>query len=84
MRESLALDYVMSVRKEDSGIGGEKIWYMYRDDFDGNDPIGRDWFLSLIDRYNLKVRHKIRRPRTTDSRHGYKEREYGLILKDSM
>ena len=80
MRESLALDYVMSVRKEDSGIGGEKIWYMYRDDFDGNDPIGRDWFLSLIDRYNLKVRHKIRRPRTTDSRHGLPT--YPNIIKD--
>lgn len=67
----------MSVRKEDSGIGGEIIWYMYRRDFDGNDPIGRDWFFSLIDRYNLKVRHKIRRPCQ------YVSSEYVKLLKDN-
>ena len=43
---------------------------MYRRDFKGNDPIGRDWFADIIDRYNLKVRLKVRKPRTTDSSHG--------------
>ena len=80
IRESLALDYIMSVREKDPGIGGEKIWYMYRCEFYGNNPIGRDWFLCLMDRYNLKVRRKIRKPRTTDSRHGLPT--YPNIIKD--
>lgn len=29
----------MSVREKDPGIGGEKIWYMYRCEFYGNNPI---------------------------------------------
>ncbi len=35
---------------------------MYRRDFQGNDPIGRDWFADIIDRHKLKVRLKIRKP----------------------
>ena len=43
---------------------------MYRRDFDGNDPIGRDQFVDIINEYGLKVRLKVRKPRTTDSTHG--------------
>ena len=80
IRESLALDYIMSIREKDPGIGGKKIWYMYRCEFYGNDPIGRDWFLDLMERCNLRVRRKIRKPRTTDSRHGLPT--YPNIIKD--
>ena len=53
---------------------------MYRRDFQGNDPIGRDWFADIIDRHNLKVRLKIRKPRTTDSSHGLPT--YPNLVKD--
>ena len=43
---------------------------MYRRDFAGNDPIGRDQFVDIINEYGLKVRLKVRKPRTTDSTHG--------------
>ena len=43
---------------------------MYRRDFQGNDPIGRDQFVDIINEYGLKVRLKVRKPRTTDSTHG--------------
>ena len=47
-----------------------KLWYMYSKEFDGNAPLGRDRFETVVDKYGLKVRQKIRKPRTTDSRHG--------------
>ena len=43
---------------------------MYMQEFSGNNPVGRDRFADIIDRYNLKVRLKVRKPRTTDSTHG--------------
>lgn len=64
------MEYIKCIRLKDPGIGGIKLWHMYRRDFKRNDPIGRDWFADIIDRYNLKVRLKVRKPRTTDSSHG--------------
>ena len=68
-QEEFALSYILDVRKKDPGMGGKKLWDMYRRDFTGNYPMGRDRFEKLIDRYNLKVRKRMRKPRTTDSRH---------------
>ncbi len=51
-------------------MGGDKLWRMYMDEFSGNNPVGRDRFADIIDRYNLKVRSRVRKPRTTDSTHG--------------
>lgn len=70
VQEAFVLEYVQNIRKKDPGIGGMKLWYMYRRDFEGNNPIGRDRFIDIITKYNLKVRLKLRKPRTTDSTHG--------------
>lgn len=43
---------------------------MYCKEFNGNAPLGRDRFATVVDKYGLKVRRKVRKPRTTDSRHG--------------
>lgn len=69
-QESFAVEFIHSVRKLDPGIGGRKLWYMYSKEFNGNIPLGRDRFESVINKYGLKVRLKIRKPRTTDSCHG--------------
>ena len=53
---------------------------MYRRDFRWNNPIGRDWFADIINNHNLKVRLKIRKPRTTDSSHGLPT--YPNLIKD--
>lgn len=42
---------------------------MYHKHFEGN-PVGRDRFEDILDKYNLKIRKKRRKTRTTDSRHG--------------
>lgn len=69
-QEEFAVSYINRIRMKDPGIGGLKLWHMYRRDFDGNHPLGRDRFEDVIDKYGLKVRHKVRKPRTTDSTHG--------------
>ena len=60
-----------------SGMLGQD---MYRRDFQGNDPDGRDRFVEVVDRYGLKVRNKTRKPKTTDSSHGLPT--YPNIIKD--
>ena len=79
-QESFAIEYVKRIRSKAPGIGGLKLWYMYRRDFDGNNPVGRDRFAYIIDRYGLKVRNKFRKPKTTDSSHGLPT--YPNIVKD--
>ena len=79
-QEEFALNYILEVRRKDPGIGGIKLWYMYRRDFTGNHPMGRDRFETLIDRYGLKIRKRMRKPRTTDSRHGLPL--YKNLIKD--
>ena len=69
-QEEFALNYILEIRKKDPGLGGEKLWKMYKRDFTGNKPMGRDRFEALVDRYGLKVRKRVRKPRTTDSTHG--------------
>lgn len=69
-REEFVVQYVKSIRKKDPGIGGMKLWYMYQKEFQYDKPVGRDAFMTIIDANGLKVRMKIRKPRTTDSTHG--------------
>jgi putative transposase len=69
-KEEFAVSYIQSVRKKAPGIGGNKLWYMYKRDFEGNKPLGRDKFEDIVNKYDLKVRKKMRKPKTTDSTHG--------------
>ncbi|WP_294081443.1 hypothetical protein [Proteiniphilum sp. UBA5384] len=69
-QEAFAVEFIHSIRKVDSGIGGMKLWYMYSKEFKGNAPLGLDRFETVVDKYGLKVRLKTRKPRTTNSRHG--------------
>jgi len=79
-QRAFALQFIRDIREKDPGIGGVKLWYMYQRDFQGNDPIGRDQFVDIINEYGLKVRLKVRKPRTTDSTHGLPT--YPNIIKD--
>lgn len=68
--ESFALEYIHKIRALDPGIGGMKLWYMYKREFPDIERVGRDKFEDIIHRHGLKVRNKTRKPRTTDSTHG--------------
>ena len=78
--EAFALEYIRGIRSKDPGIGGTKLWHMYRRDFQGNNSVGRDWFAYIINRHDLKVRQKVRKPRTADSSHGFPT--YPNLIKD--
>ena len=79
-QEEFALSYILEIRKKDPGLGGVKLWRMYKRGFTGNKPMGRDRFEALIDRYGLKLKQRIRKPRTTDSTHGLTV--YPNLVKD--
>lgn len=70
LREKMAIDYVLSVRAIDPGIGGKKLHKMYTKELQTEHPIGRDHFLRLLGERGLKLRKRTpKAPRTTDSRH---------------
>jgi putative transposase len=77
---SFAIQFVHEVRGKDPGIGGMKLWYMYRNEFGCVNTLGRDCFEDMIDENGLKVRIRVRRPRTTDSTHGLPT--YPNIIRD--
>jgi transposase InsO family protein len=81
-REEFVLQYIRGVRSKDPGIGGMKLWHMYRKAFGGNLPVGRDRFEDIVDRYGLKVRARVRKPKTTDSTHGLPV--YPNIIRDFL
>lgn len=78
--EEIAVQYIKDIRRKDPGMGGSKIWYMYHNNCPGIKSLGRDHFLCLIDKYGLKVRQRVRKPRTTDSTHGLTT--YPNLIKD--
>ncbi len=79
-REDFALQYIREVRRVDPGMGGTKLWHMYRKEFQCDSPVGRDRFCRIVDEYGLKVRKRLRKPRTTDSTHGLPT--YPNLVKD--
>jgi len=69
-KEEFVVQFIRETRQKDGGIGGRKLWYMYKQRFGETDAVGRDTFETIIDRNGLKVRKKMRKPKTTDSSHG--------------
>lgn len=67
-QSELVVQYVKEVRKQDPGIGGVKLWHMHQKT--SGQIIGRDRFIEILDVQHLKLRRKMRAPRTTDSTHG--------------
>lgn len=67
--EAFVVEYVKEVRRKDPGIGGNKLWQMYRQKFGPDHRVGYNRFYDIIEQYGLKVRKRKRRVSTTDSRH---------------
>lgn len=68
--DGFIVEFVKSVRSRDPGIGGVKLWHMYRREFPPAARVGRDRFMSAVRGSGLCLRSRVRRPRTTDSSHG--------------
>lgn len=69
--ESFVVEFVREVRTKDPGIGGNKLWWMYRNRFGEENSVGYNRFYDILDRYSLKVRKRRHRTRTTDSSHPF-------------
>jgi transposase InsO family protein len=67
--EAFCVEYIKRIREKDRGMGGGKIWQKYRKDFGKEHSVGYNRFYDIIEKYNLKVRKRRRRARTTDSDH---------------
>lgn len=69
VQESFVVEFIKDVRKKDPGIGGNKLWLMYREYFGAENSVGYNRFYDIIEQHGLKVRKRRRRVSTTDSRH---------------
>lgn len=69
--EAFCVEYIRRIRRKDRGIGGGKLWKMYRREFGAEHSVGYNRFYDIIEKYGLKVRKRKRRVRTTDSTHDY-------------
>ena len=70
--EEFVVQFVLEQRAKDPGIGGKKLWHMYKRYFSqGGAPyVGRDKLTEIVTRNHLSLRRRFRKPRTTDSTHG--------------
>ena len=67
--EAFVVEFIKRVRRKDRGIGGGKLWQMYHREFGEEHSVGYNRFYDIIEKYNLKVRRRKRRAKTTDSNH---------------
>ena len=69
--EAFAVEFVEDKRSKDHGIGGTKLWYLYRKEFGVNASLGRDAFLGVLRKFDLNIRIKKKGVSTTNSNHDY-------------
>lgn len=70
-REAFALEKAREIRRQDPGMGCANLWRVYRNEFEGENPLGRDRFVRLLEENGFGLRRRCGgKPRTTDSRHG--------------
>lgn len=78
--EAFVVEFIKRVRQSDRGIGGRKLWLMYKKEFGEEHSVGCNRFYDIMEKYGLKVRKRHRRAKTTDSNHGLPT--YPNMVKD--
>ena len=78
--EAFVVEFIKSIRKRDRGIGGGKLWRMYKKEFGKGHAVGYNRFYDIVEKYGLKVRKRRRRAKTTDSDHDLPT--YPNLVKD--
>ncbi len=74
MQDALVLKLVGEIREELPRCGTDKLHYMLSPAFAGHGiKLGRDGLYRLLGHYGLLVRHRKRKPYTTNSNHHYKK-----------
>ena len=73
LTEEMVVQFIREIRERDPGIGGAKLHAIYQSRFgcDYAYMVGRDKMERIIAKNSLNIRLPRRKPRTTDSSHGY-------------
>ena len=58
--EALGGEFIKSIRERDRGIGGGKLWRMYKNAFGEEHAVGYNRFYDIVEKYGLKVRKRLR------------------------
>ena len=53
--EAFCVEYIRRIRQKDRGIGGGKLWRMYRASFGEEHSVGYNRFYDIIDKYGLII-----------------------------
>lgn len=74
LQETIVLNLVREIRKDLPRCGTDKLYYMLKDTIKAHGvKMGRDRLYELLGNHGLLIRHRRRRPYTTDSNHRYKK-----------
>ena len=81
IRDALVLKLVSEIRHDLPRCGVDKLHYMLRESFIEHEiKMGRDALYRLMGQYGMLIRHRRRRPFTTNSNHHYKK--YPNLIRD--
>jgi putative transposase len=81
LKEALVLKLVSEIRNDLPRCGTDKLHFMLARAFkEHRIKMGRDVLYRLLDRHGLLIRHRRRKPYTTDSNHPY--RKYPNLIRD--
>lgn len=83
LQDALVLKLVAEIRTDLPRCGTDKLHFMLQEDFVQHQiKLGRDGLYHLLGRYGLLIRHRNRKPYTTDSHHHYKR--YPNLIKEMV
>lgn len=83
LQDALALKLVAEIRQKLPRCGTDKLHYMLRESFaEHRIKLGRDGLYELLGQHGLLIRHRNRRPCTTNSRHHFKK--YPNLIKEMV
>ena len=49
--EAFVVEYIRHIRRKDRGIGGGKLWQMYKREFGDEHSVGYNRFYDIIEKY---------------------------------
>jgi putative transposase len=73
-REAIVINLVKEIREKLPCCGTDKLYFMLKEKIQEHDiKMGRDGLYKLLGKYGLLIRHRNRKPYTTNSFHHYKK-----------
>ena len=83
LQAALVLKLVAEIRKDLPRCGADKLHFMLKETFAAHQiKMGRDALYQLLGKYGLLIRHRKRKPYTTNSYHRYKK--YPNVIRDMV